>query len=105
MCLFSIAKGDELLFNFFIIQERKFVFTNCYALTGAGVLVQLVVIAEITLVEHLVHGFTTLATKVFVGELYCFVDAFITTVIAFYCSFYSRVHNRLQIITGLFAAF
>ena len=105
MRLLGIAEGDELLLDLFIIQKGEFVFTNCNALAGAGVLIQFVVIAEITLVKHLVHGFATLATKIFVGELNCFVDAFITTMIAFHRWLYRRVHNRLQIKTGLFATF
>ena len=105
MCLLIVAEGDKLLLDLVIIQKREFVLPDCNALTGAGVLIQLVVVAQITLVEYLVHGFATLATKCFAGELNLFGDAFITTVIAFYSCMRRQVHNRLQNKPGAVAAF
>jgi hypothetical protein len=105
MCLLIVAEGDELLLDLVIIQKREFVLPNCNALTGTGVLIQLVVIAEIALIEYLVNGFATLTAKGFAGELNLFGDAFITTVIAFYSCMRRQVHNRLQNKPGAVAAF
>lgn len=105
MCLFIVTEGDELLLDLVIIQKRKFVFAYCNTLTAARVLIQLVVIAQIALVEYLVHGFAALATKGFTGELNLFGDAFITTVIAFYSCMRWQVHNRLQNKPGAVAAY
>lgn len=104
MCLLIVAEGDELLFDLLIIQKSKFVFSYSNALAAAGVLIQLVVIAQITLVEYLVHGFATLATEGFAGELNFIADTFITTVIAFYSCMRRQVHNRLQNKPGAVAA-
>ena len=105
MCLLIVTEGDELLFDLLIIQKRKLVFANCNTLTGTGVFIQLVIIAEIALIENLVNGFATLTTKGFAGELNLFGDAFITTVIAFYSCMRRQVHNRLQNKPGAVAAF
>lgn len=105
MCLIIITEGDELLLDLLIIQKREFVLPNCNALTGAGVLIQLVVIAQITLVEYLIHGFTALTAKGFARQLNLFGDAFITTVKAFYSYMRRHVHNRLQNKPGAVAAF
>lgn len=84
MGLLIVTEGDELRFDLAIIEEGEFIFSYCNALAAAGGLIQLVVIAQIALVEHLVHGFATLATKCFTGQLNIVADTFITTVIAFY---------------------
>ncbi len=105
MCLFLVAERCELQLYFFIVEEREFVFTYCYALGSAGVFVEFVVIAQITLVQHLVYCAATLATKGFVGQLNFFGNTIFTAVIALNGWFYTRTHNRLQIRTGPFAAF
>ena len=104
MRLLIVAEGDELLFNFLVIQKSKLVFSYSNALVAAGVFIQLVVVAQIALVEYLVHSFTTLATKGFTGQLNFVADAFITTVIAFYSCMRRQVHNRLQNNPGAVAA-
>ena len=105
MCLLIVLEGYDLLLNFFVVEEREFVFTYGYALSSTGVFVEFVVIAQIALVQYLVYSSATLATKGFVGQLNFFGNAIFTAVIALNGWFYTRTHNRLQIRTGLFAAF
>ncbi len=105
MCLLFVTERCELQLYFFIVEEREFVFTYCYALCSTGVFVEFVVIAQIALVEHLVYSSATLATKGFVGQMNFFGNAIFTAVIALNGWFYTRTHNRLQIRTGVFAAF
>ena len=105
MCLLLVAEGCQLLLNFFIVEEREFVFAYSNALCSAGVFIEFVVIAQIALVQYLVYSSATLATKSFVGQLNFFGNAIFTAVVALNGWFYTRTHNRLQIRTGVFAAF
>lgn len=105
MCLLLVAERCELLLNFFIVEEREFVFAYSNTLSSTGVFVEFVVIAQIALIQYLVYSSATLATKGFVGQLNFFGDAIFTAVVALNGWFYTRTHNRLQIRTALFAAF
>ena len=82
MCLLFVFKTDELLLNFFIIKKRKLIFPYLNFLGKAGVFVEIVIFAHVSLVENLVNCFTSLTAEFFVVKLYIFCNTIITAVIA-----------------------
>ncbi len=105
MCLLLITERCELQLYFFIVEEREFVFTYSNALCCAGIFIELIVIAQITLVKHLVNSSATLTTKTFVGQLNFFGDAIFTAVVALNGWFYTRAHKgcKLKMDCSLFS--
>jgi hypothetical protein len=63
VCLVVVLETDKLLLDFYIIQERKLLFTNRNPLTNARIFVKRIVITEIILINDLVYQFTSFAAK------------------------------------------
>ncbi len=74
MHLFVIPEMDQLKLYFLIIQESKLVFSYFDPLADAGSLVQFIIIAEIFLVQDLVHHFAAFTAEFFFFQLYFIID-------------------------------
>jgi hypothetical protein len=57
----------ELLRNFFIIGEGKFIASHRYPLTDTGFAVKIIILAKAVLVQYFIYGFTSYTAEYFIG--------------------------------------
>jgi hypothetical protein len=95
MSLPVIVETDELCLYFFIIEERKLILPYGIPLVDTRISIQMIIFAQVILIQDLEHHFTTFTTKDFLCKVYFIVTAFLTAMITLYAGsgFFCRRHQ------------
>jgi nitrous oxide reductase len=93
----AILEVQDQMGNLCVVEKGKFVIKFLAFQANARVLLKVVVGAQIVLIQNLVHGPASVATKIFVVKHHMFPVAVITTMVASYLFFGSLFCHFLRL--------